>query len=150
MESLRHKVNIMLGLPLIQRLTLRAAKKRINRQTLGLYQAPYKILEVVSSSKKEFRRKNSEELAKLLLNETTTLGVRFTRYERLILERTAGKVKTSYGNIRVKIARGPGDLKRITPEYDDCVEVARSKNIPFIKVYSKILTELESIYGDKA
>ncbi len=73
-------------------------------------------------------------LTDLVLRETTTLGVRFSRVTRQMLPRTQETVETAYGPIRVKIA-DPDGLHRAKPEYEDCARLAREKNIPLLDNY---------------
>jgi uncharacterized protein (TIGR00299 family) protein len=69
-----------------------------------------------------------------LLRETTTLGVRRTVAARTVVPREIVTVETVFGPIRVKIANRPGG-KTVSPEHDDCVAVARARNVPLREVY---------------
>jgi hypothetical protein len=51
------------------------------------------------------RPSERELLARVLFAESTTLGVRVAEMERVVLAREERKVATSFGSIRVKIAR---------------------------------------------
>lgn len=64
-------------------------------------------------------------LAGVLFAESTTLGVRVTEMERLVLERESRSVDTQFGAIRVKIARDGQGRVTASPEYDDCKAAAR-------------------------
>ena len=75
-----------------------------------------------------------ERLSQLMLEHTTTLGVRVAEYQRNILNRTIGTVTTEYGDIRVKRADGFGAIKD-KPEYEDVLAAAKRHNIPFATVY---------------
>ncbi len=77
------------------------------------------------------------ELTELIFSETTTLGIRRLPIQRHILERRTDTVQTPYGPIRVKIA-DIGGKQRITPEYDDCVRIAREKQVPILDVYKAV------------
>ena len=82
------------------------------------------------------------ELTELIFSETTTLGIRRLPIQRHILERRTDTVQTpygpmGYGPIRVKIA-DIGGKQRITPEYDDCVRIAREKQVPILDVYKAV------------
>ena len=77
------------------------------------------------------------ELTELIFSETTTLGIRRLPVQRHILERRTDTVQTPYGPIRVKIA-DIGGKQRITPEYDDCVRIAREKQVPILDVYKAV------------
>ena len=75
-----------------------------------------------------------QSLSRLLLRETSTLGVRISPADRVVLEREAGTVQTPFGPIQVKLAR-LDDHARVTPEYEDCARVARDRNVPIMDVY---------------
>ena len=77
----------------------------------------------------------ADTLTHLLLAETTTLGVRRSTMQRTILPRKFGTVTTPYGEIGVKIAEFAGRTS-ITPEYDDCLRIANTQNIPISDVYA--------------
>ena len=77
------------------------------------------------------------ELTELIFSETTTLGIRRLPVQRHILERRTDTVQTPYGPIRVKIA-DIGGKQRITPEYDDCVRIAREKQVPILDIYKSV------------
>ena len=75
-----------------------------------------------------------DELAKCMLEHTTTLGVRIRQFRRSILDRDVRTVTTDYGDIRVKTARGYGVIK-CKPEYDDVQNASKKHGVPFIKVH---------------
>ena len=78
---------------------------------------------------------NEDSLCGIIFDETTTLGVRIFRAERKILGREIKNIKTEYGSLRVKVSKSGGRIMNITPEYEDCVKIAREKKIPLKKVY---------------
>ncbi|RMF73810.1 MAG: nickel pincer cofactor biosynthesis protein LarC [Acidobacteria bacterium] len=68
----------------------------------------------------------AEALARLLLEETTTLGVRLRDERRLAWDRDTVSVDTPFGPVRVKRARDAGGRAlRAQPEFEDCAERAR-------------------------
>jgi uncharacterized protein (TIGR00299 family) protein len=71
-----------------------------------------------------------EKISGVIFKETTTIGVRYHEVDRLILERELIRVKTRYGIIRVKVSKGPRGISIISPEYEDCVRIAREKRVP--------------------
>ena len=75
-----------------------------------------------------------DALAALMIKHTTTLGVRTTKCERKIMERETKTVKTEYGDIRVKKAKGYGIIKE-KPEYDDVLEASKKHDVPFQTVF---------------
>ena len=81
-----------------------------------------------------------QDIIALLLNETTTLGVRFYEASRSVLERTVRRVKTEYGIVRVKISKKPDGTLKVSPEYEDCKGIAKQHKIPLIEVMKHIRT----------
>lgn len=77
-----------------------------------------------------------EAIIRLLLAETTTLGVRYYEAKRRVLERTLETVETRYGRVRVKVARDGGRTLHFQPEYEDCALLARQLSVPILEVQS--------------
>jgi uncharacterized protein (TIGR00299 family) protein len=71
-----------------------------------------------------------EALSRIVFQETTTIGLRRYPVERTTLDRQFVEVETGYGVVRVKVSRMNGDVVNFAPEYDDCVRLAREKNVP--------------------
>lgn len=79
---------------------------------------------------------NENELADLVLAETTTLGVRMQTVERRLLPREIITVTTAWGDARVKVAGG-----RLRPEYDDCRRIAEATGMPLLEVMERVAAE---------
>jgi uncharacterized protein (DUF111 family) len=79
------------------------------------------------------------DIERVLLSETTTLGVRSFDARRTTLERRVETVETPWGGVRVKIAAGPEGTK-IAPEYDDCRGLAWDSGQPFLKIYAEAMS----------
>ncbi len=76
-----------------------------------------------------------ENLIKIIFRESTTFGVREYETKRTILQRRHETVKTPYGEIRVKIGTLNGkDITR-SPEYEDCLTLAKEQNTPLHTIY---------------
>ena len=80
-----------------------------------------------------------EAVARALLAETTTLGVRFHAVDRLELAREMATVETAYGSVRVKVARDGGRVVGAHPEYEDCLQRARERGVPLKEVMAAAL-----------
>jgi uncharacterized protein (TIGR00299 family) protein len=76
-----------------------------------------------------------QEIAKILFEETSTIGVRFYPVGRMILNRSVATVKTKYGNVRLKVVEAPDGTKRASPEYDDLKRIAAAKKVPLKAVH---------------
>jgi len=68
-------------------------------------------------------------VARAMLGETTTLGVRVRTERRHVLPRSMATVETPFGSVRVKRARTNGET-RTRAEYDDVLRIARERNLP--------------------
>jgi uncharacterized protein (TIGR00299 family) protein len=84
-----------------------------------------------------------KEIGKILFQETSTIGFRFRKINRVILEREIKEVSTEFGKIKVKISYMNGEIVNVSPEYEDCKRISEEKNIPLKKVYSLLLKKLE-------
>jgi uncharacterized protein (DUF111 family) len=71
-----------------------------------------------------------DELARLVFEQTTTIGVRIFQARRKVLQREIVTVETAYGPVNVKVAWLDGKVVNIAPEYEDCRRVATEKNVP--------------------
>ena len=74
-----------------------------------------------------------EQLAEIVLRETSSLGVRMYNAERRVQSRRIVHVQTPYGPVRVKIAQSGA----AAPEYEDCRQLATEKNIPLKQVMAE-------------
>ncbi len=73
-----------------------------------------------------------------LLRETTTIGLRWRVENRIKAPRKIETLETEYGPVRIKIAKSSEDIINISPEYDDCKQVALEKGIPLKLVMEKV------------
>jgi uncharacterized protein (DUF111 family) len=74
--------------------------------------------------------RDRDRLARILFDETTTIGLRYHSVGRIILNRTETTIKTRFGDVNVKVFQEPGGEKRISPEYDELKRIAIEKKIP--------------------
>jgi len=77
------------------------------------------------------------KLRDLIFSETSTLGLRLSRAQKVMKPRTVGKVTTEWGAIRIKYCPAlPGEpLLHYAPEYEDCCKVARLSGLPLKEIY---------------
>jgi uncharacterized protein (TIGR00299 family) protein len=66
--------------------------------------------------------------------ESTTLGVRYRLLERTALPRERTSVRTPWGEVAGKLARGPAG-QRFAPEFEECRRIAEREGIPLQEVY---------------
>ncbi len=70
-----------------------------------------------------------EDCARVLLQETTTIGVRWSLNHRVKARREIFDVQTPFGKVRCKVAHDKGGVLNIAPEYDDCRKLAREQQV---------------------
>ncbi|NPV92455.1 MAG: nickel pincer cofactor biosynthesis protein LarC [Firmicutes bacterium] len=87
-----------------------------------------------------------DPLIQVILEESTTLGVRVRKENRCCLERRELSVTTPYGIIHAKQAWFPspeGRSWRVKPEYESCRELAERHKVPIHQVYAAFWKALE-------
>ena len=73
---------------------------------------------------------NTQRMMDLLFRETTTIGVRTHEAQRKILDREFVRVKTEWGDVRIKVSRLAGAIVNAAPEFEDCKKIAESNGVP--------------------
>jgi hypothetical protein len=77
----------------------------------------------------------AEAIAAVVLAETSTFGVRISRWERICLDRRWEEVVTAFGKIRIKIGERDGRVMTASPEYEDCKGAAIEHGVAVRHVY---------------
>ena len=78
-----------------------------------------------------------DELSRLVLQHTSTFGVRIHEAWRHKLERFHRHVDTRYGRIAVKCGTLDDRIVQAAPEYDACKQAARQHGVPARLVYAE-------------
>jgi uncharacterized protein (TIGR00299 family) protein len=81
------------------------------------------------------------DLSRLLFEESSTIGVRWTAYQRSRLEREMVRLDTAYGPVTFKVSRLEGRAVTITPEFEDVRRIAREKGLPVREVLEQARVE---------
>ncbi|OGP72316.1 MAG: TIGR00299 family protein [Deltaproteobacteria bacterium RBG_16_50_11] len=90
---------------------------------------PATLLTVICPSEKR------ASFIKFLIQETTTLGLRWREEERAKADREILVHETKYGKIHFKLARWEGKVVNLTPEYEDCKRLALRRKVPLKEVF---------------
>jgi hypothetical protein len=80
-----------------------------------------------------------ERLAGIVFAETSTIGLRYTTWQRLVLPREERTVDTPHGRVRVKVARAPDGTPNVAPEFEDCRRLALERGVPLKVVHQAAL-----------
>jgi uncharacterized protein (TIGR00299 family) protein len=79
-------------------------------------------------------------LQELLFRETTTIGLRWRLENKVALAREFAEVETSWGKVRIKVARLPnGTIANAAPEYEDCRALATQHSVPLKQVMEEAM-----------
>lgn len=84
---------------------------------------------------------DASKLTHLIFTETTTLGVRRRDEVRQTLARRWEKVRTQWGEVRIKIASMDGTVTNYAPEYEDCRRIATEHHVPLKTVMQEASRE---------
>lgn len=76
-----------------------------------------------------------DRLAAIVFAETSTIGLRYTTWERLVLPREERTVDTPWGTVRVKVATAPDGTPNVAPEYEDCRRLALERGVALKLVF---------------
>jgi hypothetical protein len=76
-----------------------------------------------------------DRLAGIVFAETSTIGLRWTPWRRLVLPREMRVVDTEYGPVSVKVATAPDGSVNVAPEFEECRRVARARGVALKLVY---------------
>jgi uncharacterized protein (TIGR00299 family) protein len=89
---------------------------------------------------------SEQNILEVIFKETTSIGVRKYKVEKIMLSREFSKAKTQYGDITIKKSYYKGKLIKYKPEYEECRIIAKEKNIAIEKVYKEVYKEVGDIY----
>jgi uncharacterized protein (TIGR00299 family) protein len=92
-------------------------------------------------------RTRVDELARVLFEESSTIGVRWTEWRRATLPRETVTLPTSYGAIPFKVSRLGGRVVTVTPEFADVTRIARDKALPVREVLDQARAEGRRLLG---
>jgi uncharacterized protein (TIGR00299 family) protein len=85
----------------------------------------------------------------VLIENTSTLGVRMTPIERVKTARQIVPITTRWGDVPVKLRQWNGRVIDATPEYEDCAAIARANDLPVRVVWDEAHRLAESRIGQR-
>jgi pyridinium-3,5-bisthiocarboxylic acid mononucleotide nickel chelatase len=80
-----------------------------------------------------------DRLAGVIFAETSTIGLRWAPWRRIVLPRERRIVDTEYGPVAVKVATAPDGTTNLAPEFEDCRRLARARGVAAKVVYQAAL-----------
>jgi len=88
------------------------------------------------------------DLNRVLFEESSTIGVRWSEWRRAALPREIVTLATSYGPIPFKVSRLEGRVVTVTPEFADVARIAREKALPVREVLDQARAEGRRLFAD--
>ena len=86
-------------------------------------------------------------LARVLFEESTTIGVRWTAYQRARLPREMVTLATSLGAVTFKVSRLDGRVVTVTPEFDEIRRLAGDKGLSVREALERARAEGRRLLG---
>ncbi|ALC15725.1 hypothetical protein DSOUD_0939 [Desulfuromonas soudanensis] len=81
------------------------------------------------------KMEDTDRLARLILRQSSAIGIRTSTCQRLKLRREAATVQTEFGQVQVKLLFEGTNLLRIAPEYESCRALASASRRPLPEIY---------------
>ena len=81
---------------------------------------------------------NIQELSDFILENTSTIGVRYFPVSKKMLKREIDEIETEFGKVRIKTVETPSGQKRSTIEYEDLIRLSKEHAIPLQVLQQKI------------
>ena len=87
------------------------------------------------------------EVERILIEHSSTLGVRALPINRTKAGRRIERVVTRWGDVRVKLKIWHGRVLDASPEYADCLAITRETGMPIRHVYGEVTRIAEAYVG---
>lgn len=88
-----------------------------------------------------------DRVVRVMLRETTSIGVRYFRTARRVLDREQALVDTPFGRLPIKVARMDGEVVNAAPEYEPCRRAAVELGVPLKQVFAAVLAAYGATSG---
>lgn len=77
-------------------------------------------------------------VSEIIWKETTSIGLRKIKVDKVMLHRELLTVKTNFGDVKVKLSRYLGEPVKYKAEYEDCRRIAAENRISLAAVYREV------------
>lgn len=81
---------------------------------------------------------NEKAVLDVIFKETTSIGVRKYKVDKIKLDRDIVEVDTKYGKINVKNSYYNGELVKSKAEYEDCKRLAVENKVSILEIYKEV------------
>ncbi|MDR3598320.1 nickel pincer cofactor biosynthesis protein LarC [Clostridium sp.] len=83
-----------------------------------------------------------KDILDVIFQETTSIGIRKYKVEKIMLNREFSKVSTKYGEITIKKSYYKGKLVKYKPEFEECKSIAKKYKVAMEKVYKEVYNKV--------
>ncbi|MDT8400439.1 MAG: nickel insertion protein, partial [Bacteroidales bacterium] len=80
-----------------------------------------------------------EAVKETFFTDSSTLGLRITKFDKHTASRQMNKIATEYGPVTVKYAYHNNKLISAKPEISECMAIAEKNKLPLAEVYNNII-----------
>jgi len=87
------------------------------------------------------------DLSRVLFEESSTIGVRWSEVARARLEREMVTIPTAYGALAFKVSRLGGRVVTVTPEFAEVVRLSREKSLAVREVLDQARADARRLFG---
>lgn len=129
-----------------------AEEKLFEKGALDVFKTPIIMKKGRAATKLSvlFSEEKEKDMLQVIFRETTAIGVRKYKVEKIMLKREFTKLNTKYGEVTIKNSYFHGELVNSKAEYEQCKSIAIENNISLEKVYREINKAIqENIYGGR-
>ena len=85
---------------------------------------------------------NRNDVASFILENTSTIGVRYHKVERTILPRRSYSVDTSFGPVEVKEVTTPSGAKRWKVEFESLSQIRQDTGLTINEIERAVYSEI--------
>ncbi|WP_432663562.1 nickel pincer cofactor biosynthesis protein LarC [Wukongibacter baidiensis] len=89
--------------------------------------------------------RSEKDVLEVIFKETTSIGIRKYKVEKIMLKRDFARIQTKYGEVTIKSSYYQGELVKFKPEYEDCKRLAKENNVPIAQIYKEVNRIIEEI-----
>lgn len=82
--------------------------------------------------------KDLEKIKETIFKESTTLGIRYKKMERVVLERENLKVETPFGVLPLKVGKWKGKIVQASFEYEELKKISEEKGVSLKEILWKL------------
>ena len=85
---------------------------------------------------------DSEKFSNLIIDQTSSLGIRLFRIERLVADREIRNFNSTMGKIKIKLKFHNNELHSVKPEFEDINRISNETGRSIISINKEIEYEI--------